>query len=1000
MKHRFLTFTLILSMLCMGRSAFSQGVIEWQRLLGGSSEEKTSRIIQTADSGYITIGYSLSSDGDAIGNHGVHDVFVVKLSKYGNIEWSHSYGGSDVELGTAITQTSDGNYVFCAMSKSSDGDVLLNKGNEDFWIVKIDNLGNMLWQKTYGGTYADFPLNIIETSNNMIIVNGYTVSNDLDVSGNHGGNDVWVVKLNALGNLVWQKTYGGTGTEISSQLVETADLGYLFTSYTTSNDFDVTGNHGSADIWNVKLDSAGALVWQKTYGGTTDENAFAIKKTNDNNYVIAGWTASNDGDVSGNHGGLADEWVIKIDNSGALIWQQCIGGSLEDRAYDIVQKSDSTFILVGYTNSFATRGSFDAWICKLAKDGDLMYRKNIGGTYIDVTNAITATNDNKFVLCSYTNSIDGDISGGYGDYDFWVCKINDPVRTVSGNIFADVNANCSLDTNYIGLHNIILRDAITGAYTISDGDGNYFFPTYTNAAKLYIANLDTIFSLSCLTGDTIEVIADTSSIFDVVSLDFPITSDKFCHSMFIDISTSFFRTCRMGTVYLAYENTGAIQAHSAFIMVEIDTSIIDSIYSTYPYIQMGDSLRFDLGTIDAHAHGTLSFEGRTKCTAIGHSSNCVRAYVYPASDCVVPNVAYDSTDLEVTTVCSGDTVKVQIRNRSSHNMSDRASIRAYEDEIIQRVDSFIILAGGTVNFDYYTAIDRTATMIINQSPYHPRNPQLIRFDELCALTTPILGHSMVNEFSRYDNAADYEEYCGIIGNSWDPNIKTVTPSGFTDEHYTDSNQVLEYRIDFQNTGSDTAFKVVIIDTLDLNLDVNTFQPLLGSHSYTPVLEGNHTIKFVFDPIILPDSTHSEPASHGFVTFKIQPKHHTTRGTVINNFGDIYFDYNAPVRTNKVFNTIYDTLLIHVGIDAIQITSEAPLLVFPNPAVQRFFIKLDKDLNNAQLVLTDMNGKELFEMNQLNGRLQEIQLPQLGGGMYFIQLYEKNKLIGRNKLIIK
>jgi uncharacterized repeat protein (TIGR01451 family) len=259
---------------------------------------------------------------------------------------------------------------------------------------------------------------------------------------------------------------------------------------------------------------------------------------------------------------------------------------------------------------------------------------------------------------------------------------------------------------------------------------------------------------------------------------------------------------------------------------------------------------------------------------------------------------------------------------------------------------------------------------------------------------------MVNEFSRYDNAADYEEYCGIIGNSWDPNIKTVTPSGFTDEHYTDSNQVLEYRIDFQNTGSDTAFKVVIIDTLDLNLDVNTFQPLLGSHSYTPVLEGNHTIKFVFDPIILPDSTHSEPASHGFVTFKIQPKHHTTRGTVINNFGDIYFDYNAPVRTNKVFNTIYDTLLIHVGIDAIQITSEAPLLVFPNPAVQRFFIKLDKDLNNAQLVLTDMNGKELFEMNQLNGRLQEIQLPQLGGGMYFIHLYEKNKLIGRNKLIIK
>jgi uncharacterized repeat protein (TIGR01451 family) len=1001
MKQRLQISALLLSMMLMGQFAFSQAGIEWQRLLGGSAEEKTSRIVQTADSGFIAIGYTFSSDFDIIGAHGNADIWVTKLSKNGALEWAKTFGGSNADLGTSICQTQDGNYVFTGMSKSNDGDVTLNRGNEDFWVVKIDAIGNILWQKSYGGSYADFPLNIIETADNMLVVNGYTVSNDFDVSGNHGGTDVWVIKLNAIGSLVWQHAFGGNGSEIASQLIETPDYGYLFTGYTTSDTFDITSNHGGADIWNVKLDSAGSLTWQKTYGGSADENAFAIKKTVDNNYVVAGWTASNNGDVSGNNGGIADEWVIEVDNSGTLLWQQCIGGTNEDRGYDIIQNTDSTLITVGFTNTYISHGNYEAWICKLTKTGHLVYRNSIGGSQIDVANCITPTFDHHFILGCYTNSIDGDVAGGHGDYDFWMSKINDPVRNISGKVFADMNANCLLDTSDIGLHHVIFRDAVSGNYIMSDHNGDYLFPMYNDSVRLYITNLDTIFSLACLTSDTLFVVNDTAAISDLRHADFPVTSSTFCHRLQIDVSTSFFRTCRMGDIYLSYENEGTIQANGAFIVVEIDTAIIDSIYSIFPYTQIGDTLLFNLGIVDAHARGDIRFEGHAKCSAVGHSSNCVRAYIYPPSNCALPNAGYDTSDIVVETSCHIDTVKVLLRNRSSHDMREPGSLRAYEDEIIQRIDTFILVAGGTTEFNYYTPTDQTSTMIVNQNPYHPRNPSLIRFDELCALTTPIIGHSIVNEFPRYDNAADYEEFCQIIGNSWDPNIKMVSPSGFTNRHFTDSNQVLEYRIDFQNTGSDTAFKVVIVDTLDFNLDINTFKPLIGSSTYTPILEGNRTVKFVFDPIILPDSNHSEPNSHGFVTYKIRPVRGVAKGTVINNYGDIYFDYNPAVRTNKIFNTIFDTVLINVGIVDVKEDLIPSVLVFPNPAAEKFFVKTNSTLVNAKIVFTDVAGKEIFEMNQLSGNVQEVQLPALLPGVYFINIYEKNNfLIGKSKLIVQ
>ena len=202
----------------------------------------------------------------------------------------------------SIQQTADGGYVVAGYANSNDGDVSGNHGDFDYWIVKLDQSGNLVWQKCLGGSNKEEAWSIRQTADGGYVVAGRTYSNDGDVRGNHGDGDYWVVKLDASGNLVWQKCLGGSNNDEARSIQQTADGGYVVAGHTNSNDGDVRGNHGDDDYWVVKLDASGNLVWQKCLGGSKDEYAQSVQQTADGGYVVAGYTYSNDGDVSGNHG--------------------------------------------------------------------------------------------------------------------------------------------------------------------------------------------------------------------------------------------------------------------------------------------------------------------------------------------------------------------------------------------------------------------------------------------------------------------------------------------------------------------------------------------------------------------------------------------------------------------------------------------------------------------------------------------------------------------------
>ena len=355
MKKLLFIITAIISLFLFSNAQTTPPTIQWQKCLGGGGDDRANSIQQTNDGSYIVAGFTGSNDGDVTGNHGAYDYWIVKIDYSGNIQWQKSLGGSIYDKPNSIQQTNDGGYIVAGYSNSNDGDVTGNHGGGyDYWIVKLDSSGNLQWQKSLGGTYHDDVANSIQqTYEGGYIVAGYSCSSDGDITGNHGYGDYWVVKLDTTGNLQWQKSLGGSNDDGANSIQQTNDRGYIVAGFTGSNDGDVTGNHGgNFDYWIVKLDSSGNLQWQKSLGGTGDDWGSSIKQTTDEGYIVAGYSDSNDGDVTGNHSTTYhyyDYWVIKLDSAGNLQWQKCLGGVGAESAFLIQQTNDGGYAVAGNT---------------------------------------------------------------------------------------------------------------------------------------------------------------------------------------------------------------------------------------------------------------------------------------------------------------------------------------------------------------------------------------------------------------------------------------------------------------------------------------------------------------------------------------------------------------------------------------------------------------------------------------------------------------------------
>jgi uncharacterized delta-60 repeat protein len=310
-----------------------------------------------------------------------------------NITWAKVYDWRGSGHPTSIQQTSDGGYIVAGWS----GNFVV--GSYDVWVLKLNGRGDVVWQKTYGGRYDDYSSSIQQTSDGGYIVAGYTNSFGA------GYYDVWVLKLNGRGDVVWQKTYGGDGDDRAHSIQQTSDGGYIVAGYT-----DFWGAGRRLDFWVLKLNGRGDVVWQKTYGGEDDDEAYSIQQTSDGGYIVAGYTQAFGA-------GLDDFWVLKLDSSGHIQWQKTYGGEDDDEAYSIQQTSDGGYIVAGRTKSFGA-GGMDFWVLKLDASGDVVWQKTYGGKEWDEASSIQQTSDGGYIVAGRTRSF------GAGLDDFWVLKLN------------------------------------------------------------------------------------------------------------------------------------------------------------------------------------------------------------------------------------------------------------------------------------------------------------------------------------------------------------------------------------------------------------------------------------------------------------------------------------------------------------------------------------------------------------------------------------------------
>ncbi len=420
-------------------------------------------------------------------------IFQVKIvfSQAPSKLWDKTIGGNKIDGVSSMVSTADGGYVIAGSTYSDiSGDKseanrgsALNYGRSDYWIVKIDNTGQKVWDKTIGGGSDDFAKSIVSTTDGGFVIAGYSqsgISGDKTQANIGGVNDVdfWIVKINSLGQIQWDKTYGGTRTDYAFSIVNTNDGGFVIAGTTESGD----GFYNN--YWVIKLNGSGIMVWDKIIQTDANDEARTVVATSDGGFVVGGFTSSGISyDKTEPNKGFLDFWIVKLNNAGQKVWDKTIGGTTsDDRVNSIISTSDGGFLVTGYSQfggiggdkSEISRGGADYWIVKLDNNGQKIWDKTLGGSDTEIPNSVIATSDGGYIILgSSASNISGDKTevnhggGTYIDFDNWLVKLNSAGQKVWDKTFGG-----SLSDNGDALLLALDNSIIIGGSSKSQISGN------------------------------------------------------------------------------------------------------------------------------------------------------------------------------------------------------------------------------------------------------------------------------------------------------------------------------------------------------------------------------------------------------------------------------------------------------------------------------------------------------------------------------------------------
>lgn len=939
----------------------------WEKFYGDSEYLSVKASKATDDGGLVMFG-AQSIDGAPAS---IKRPFVIKLDVNGVVEWEYY---DDVRTGTFvfpqdIVATSDGNYVLSFLYNNDQPDP------NNVVVLNISPSGTLNWEYNFNDTPTYGVSKVIELDNGEFVVAGI-------FRDSAAINGLSLYQINATGNLVWEDQIVIDSSNISVYVSEVIQDG--------NGDIVLVGYQAfigtpAQDIFIYKYDALGNLIYNQTYAKPGIEYPSEVLEDRDGGYLI--------GSFASEFGSSSYLSLLKVDSNGNELWyKQYDNIGTNSRINGLELGADNGLVISGTIESPAN-SFFDFYLQKLSADGELEWQKTYGRELEEINVSLHSDTLGYYLVgTSQRNGFElayvvrTDVNG--------VSFSNE----LSGVVYNDESYTCELLPDEMSLQNWLVS-ATKGSdvfYSISDTNGAYSFL------------LDT--------GDYQIQTFPTSDYWGVCNNNFVVTFDSLnqteteniggqviinCPLMDVSIGAPFLRRCFPNRYFVNYCNLGAALAKESYIEVTLD-SFMTYINSSIPLSsQNGNVLTFELGDVEISQCGDFTIDVQlgdvsNNCEELPLGfTNCIQAHIFPDSLCnVLPS--WSGASLDVGVVCTGDSVIFTITNVGTAPMAEASEYIVIEDDVILMIGTVILNPNEIQQFAYATN-GATYRMEVAQEVDHPGFDMPSSSIENCGPDNANFSIGFVNIFSQNDANNFIDIDCQQNIGSYDPNDKIGYPLGYTDAHLITRGQELEYQIRFQNTGTDTAFNVVIRDTLSEFLDLSTVRPGISSHDYTYSVTPEGIITFRFENIQLPDSTVNLEGSNGFVRFKIAQVSNLPFGTEINNSAGIYFDFNSPIITNTTLHTIQEPFVTTVSIDELE-NKDWNVSAFPNPFDEYVNFRIDGLVTKKSIFnLYNING-QLIQSREFFGQQYEMEASKLTGGMYFFNIQSNGEIIATGKII--
>jgi hypothetical protein len=774
------------------------------------------------------------------------------------IEWQKSLGGSKVDRANSVIRTLDNGYLVVGLSFSNDGQVTGHHGStdsSDAWVVKLDNGGSIQWQKSLGGTGTDDFRHVLQASNGDFICVGSSTSNDGDVSGAQGQPDLWICRLSSTGTLLWSKLYGGPELDWGHVIRRAVDGGYIVAGHAYSQSGDITNHFGWSDIWVMKINDAGAIQWQKKFGNYNDQFVNDVTVTSDGGYVVTGYQKWR-GQVPTCPGSpmyaYYSRYIFKLNAAGNALWEnfggfQCGNPGPSVYTANSIEMPGGQLFTVGNRINATTESDATLRYERLsAQTGQVLATYNPGFQ----TSRIAPTHNGSFansVVSLQDSSILGtfpSIAAGFQpNRDATLVRLNTQDTQGTINRIYDVRFGGSNHDEFNALYVVNEAEFIAAGYSnsnnghVSGNHGDY---------DCWVVKFN---ELNTITG---RVFADDNA----NGIKDP-TENYFANVKVT--STKAGRTVASSTtaagLFINRVDTGSYSTTVNLIKPYFTINPASKV-STFANYNTKDSFNFALVPIPNKKDLKVSLSS-TSPLRPGFEATYSLSYVN-----------------EGTEVLNNVVVKLLL----PFNMDFVSAVPAHSnyanDTVTWNIGTLAPMAGASISIK------------VKADP--PPALSLGDIAQVVAVVEPVAGDE-----TPADNRDTVTQ---MARTSYDPNDKAESLNGTLLPDQVASKN-LTYTIRFQNTGNDTAFNVVIRDTLDAKLDLQSLEMVSASHPYHLSIKEGNKLAWTFSNILLPDSNTNEPLSHGYIIYRIKPQSTLVVGDVINNSASIYFDFNLPVKTN-------------------------------------------------------------------------------------------------------